>query len=621
MRLKDLHIPLCDIKNNKVYDEISPIKTSAVSRFHTTMLPSEINESQMGKRLRKKVKSENGWSSEESKSGEENDHEKEEESKSVRRRIVKVIGVKQAEESRKSTRRIIKVIDVKQEENSENDLSSEENESREENGYENGKVKSKNNWSSEEDESWEENGHGNEKVGELSEYEKMVENNRAERMAFIRSLKLEEAKAGFAELVDKVKKKPQPVKRAFKFVEKQSPPVIRKSRRLANLSVNMSEDALFEKAIKEAREEEKLKEKLPPELPFKQALRSEELYESYVKDVCIQEPIAESKFVSYDKSVIQKLTLDASNIAKVTPDRCTALAWYPSAENLIIASGTKYGNLGIWNVESESNPYVLRTHLEGTTNLQFNPLKPVHLVSSSYDGTLRCGDMVKHIFSEVYNVSDETYCTWFDFLSEATYLVAQKNGQVALVDDRTEKKRCEKRHTCHDYAIKTVNVHPVNKNVFVTAENKGIIRLWDLRKLQKQPVADITHHKRCAKSAFFSPITGNSILATSADDTISIFDSTNLTQDIKLKQLMKHNNQTGRWLSVFRATWLPNSDESFVIGSMQEPRRIQVFDKNMNVVRIIMSDNLTTITSTNAFHPCRPALAGANSSGKVVVFT
>lgn len=67
--------------------------------------------------------------------------------------------------------------------------------------------------------------------------------------------------------------------------------------------------------------------------------------------------------------------------------------------------------------------------------------------------------------------------------------------------------------------------------------------------------------------------------------------------------------------------WLPNSEEAFVVGSMNADRRIELYDKDMNVYYTMKHENLCTITSLNTFHPRRPALAGCNSSGKVVVFT
>lgn len=74
-------------------------------------------------------------------------------------------------------------------------------------------------------------------------------------------------------------------------------------------------------------------------------------------------------------------------------------------------------------------------------------------------------------------------------------------------------------------------------------------------------------------------------------------------------------------MTIFRATWLPNSDDLFTVGSMAQPRRIEIYDKDLNMYYNMKDDNLTTVTSVQRFHPYRSALAGGNSSGKLFVFT
>ena len=39
----------------------------------------------------------------------------------------------------------------------------------------------------------------------------------------------------------------------------------------------------------------------------------------------------------------------------------------------------------------------------------------------------------------------------------------------------------------------------------------------------------------------------------------------------------KHDNHTGRWLSTFRPTFDPKRPSSFVVGSMERPRKVEVF--------------------------------------------
>jgi hypothetical protein len=35
-----------------------------------------------------------------------------------------------------------------------------------------------------------------------------------------------------------------------------------------------------------------------------------------------------------------------------------------------------------------------------------------------------------------------------------------------------------------------------------------------------------------------------------------------------------HNNFTGRWLTPFKAVWHPQRDDVFIVGSMEQPRRV-----------------------------------------------
>lgn len=53
----------------------------------------------------------------------------------------------------------------------------------------------------------------------------------------------------------------------------------------------------------------------------------------------------------FDRSVLTNLSLPKSNVCKITPARITSLSWHPSAENLIVAAGDKYGNFGLWNIK------------------------------------------------------------------------------------------------------------------------------------------------------------------------------------------------------------------------------------------------------------------------------
>ena len=41
-----------------------------------------------------------------------------------------------------------------------------------------------------------------------------------------------------------------------------------------------------------------------------------------------------------------------------------------------------------------------------------------------------------------------------------------------------------------------------------------------------------------------------------------------------LPSIDRHDNQVGRWLTNFRATWDPKFDSYAVVGSMKQPRKV-----------------------------------------------
>jgi hypothetical protein len=93
---------------------------------------------------------------------------------------------------------------------------------------------------------------------------------------------------------------------------------------------------------------------------------------------------------------------------------------------------------------------------------------------------------------------------------------------------------------------------------------------------------------------------------------------------------LRHNNHTGRWLSTFKHAFDPKQPNSFVIGSMDRPRKVEVYDissqstgKNsiqLQNIHNISGDDLNSVCSRNCFHPTENIIVGGNSSGRVYIF-
>ncbi|CAG2210093.1 unnamed protein product [Mytilus edulis] len=82
---------------------------------------------------------------------------------------------------------------------------------------------------------------------------------------------------------------------------------------------------------------------------------------------------------------------------------------------------------------------VYAPHSRPINCLKFSLHKPNQLYSCSYDGTVRCCDLQKGVFEEIYSTPDEVLLKSFDFMTVDTLLVAQQDGCIALVDTRTSR--------------------------------------------------------------------------------------------------------------------------------------------------------------------------------------
>eukprot|EP00935_MAST-01C_sp_MAST-1C-sp1_P001324 g1324.t1 len=118
-----------------------------------------------------------------------------------------------------------------------------------------------------------------------------------------------------------------------------------------------------------------------------------------------------SDAIDYAKR-LSKLTGEEEGICKMVPDRIHALAVHPTQSKLIIAAGDRSGNLGLWDAdndlsndgegededdENDEDGVLLYQDLHNgaINNLQFHPHDSTKLFTTSYDGTVRCLDIVK----------------------------------------------------------------------------------------------------------------------------------------------------------------------------------------------------------------------------------
>ncbi|NXE95794.1 WDR76 protein, partial [Menura novaehollandiae] len=321
---------------------------------------------------------------------------------------------------------------------------------------------------------------------------------------------------------------------------------------------------------------------------------------------------------------LSSMVLSEENVRKVVKARVCSMAIHPSESTILVAAGDKWGHIGLWNVVSgwsEEGAHIFIPHNSQINCMHFSPCNPAHLLSLSSD-TLRCGDVTRAVFDEICR-SEENFSS-FDFLEEnaSTAIVGHWDGDVAVVDRRTPGTSSELSADIGFRRTRTVHVHPVNKQYFLAAGSVDVC-VFDVRYLKAKgnnPVSSLTGHTKSVASAYFSPVTGSRVVTVCADDKLRIFNSKNIQVLLILKKKPNKKHKTSQpkpgW-----AIWDPKQEHCFLVGSMAQPRQIQVFQDTGKLLHSFYNvDCLSSVCSINVVHPSQNILVGGNSSGRLHVF-
>uniref|UniRef100_G3PVS7 WD repeat-containing protein 76 n=1 Tax=Gasterosteus aculeatus aculeatus TaxID=481459 RepID=G3PVS7_GASAC len=327
------------------------------------------------------------------------------------------------------------------------------------------------------------------------------------------------------------------------------------------------------------------------------------------------------------RSALKNMRITEDTVAKVVKGHIYSASFHPCTSSLLVAAGDKLGNVGLWKLGGEGvddGVLLFEPHTRPVSCMAFSRAHPTQLLSCSYDGSLRCMDVEKAVFHDVYDIEDGLRT--FDFMSRdcSTLVVGNWLGEVAIVDRRTPGNTHESLHSL-DKTLRCVSVHPLQKQYFAVAERRTV-NIYDSRCLKnsKTPAVSQLHgHSLSISSAYFSPCTGNRLLTTCMDEMIRIYDTSSMTEKSPLLTSIRHNTHTARptKLTKLSAVWDPKREDCFVVSSSR-PRSVQVFHQSGQLQRhFVDGENFNTVLSVAAFHPSRNAFVGGNGSGRLQVFS
>ncbi|KAK3123160.1 hypothetical protein QOZ80_8AG0625000 [Eleusine coracana subsp. coracana] len=327
----------------------------------------------------------------------------------------------------------------------------------------------------------------------------------------------------------------------------------------------------------------------------------------------------------------KELVMRPADVRRVVPFRILSVRILPLADRTVLAAGNKLGHVGLWDVdglveEEEDGDGADRVfqyfpHGGPVGGIVAHPAAPRKIYSCSYWGELCLMDVDKEIFDTI-QICEYPIFTLCQAPSNPSCLYfGEGNGELKLFDERMGMVATT--WNAHDMRINSIDFHPENPNMLATGSTDRTACLWDLRRMKKKAPESLKvfTHNKTVHSAYFSP-SGGMIATTSLDDTVRIFDLDN--SDVSC--ILSHNNQTGRWLSTFKAVWSWNDTDLF-IGNMKRAIDVISIDRSENSLSAsntasLQSEYMTAIPCRFALHPYKIGhLACASSGGKVFLWT
>lgn len=372
----------------------------------------------------------------------------------------------------------------------------------------------------------------------------------------------------------------------------------------------------------------------------------------------------------FDKLSISK-TLDPSKI-KLTHQRITAIHFHPSETDCLITGGDTNGNFGIWAVDSmteDSEPMItiIKPHGRTISKILDVPLNSAQLISSSYDGSARLLDIQKQTSSEILTLSGSEGITLgisdIDMTSSSNLLnLTSLDGHFYQHDIREKFTSVRRKGLLrlHDKKIGGFCVNPNTEYQIATASLDRSLRIWDLRNISNKnswselgetflsPHLYGNYSSRLSVS-IVDWNSNNHLVCNGYDDKINIFDFSgkrepysNISTWAKSERptkpgvsgkgelpnnflpfnTIKHNCQSGRWVSILKARWQKRPTDSvqkFAIANMN--RSIDIYDENGEIIsRLHDEEVMTAVPAVVSFHPNQNWVVGGTSSGKVYLF-
>ena len=258
------------------------------------------------------------------------------------------------------------------------------------------------------------------------------------------------------------------------------------------------------------------------------------------------------------------------------------MAFHPEPKKALVFAGDKMGNFGIFDAsqtpeqikneddEDEDVPdpeiTTLKVHTRTISSFQVSPNNPSHILTSSYDSSIRQMDLATGVATELYGPADKEADEplsglEIDPVQPHVLYFSRLDGHVGRHDTRENSKSATTQiWELSEKKIGGFSIHPQYPHFLATASLDRTMCLWDLRKTTaSKPVQLGEHTSRLSVShAAFNSV--GQVATSSYDDTIKIYNYENMgswkagakltEEQMEPTHVVKHNNQTGRWVTM-----------------------------------------------------------------------
>ncbi|WEW60594.1 hypothetical protein PRK78_006081 [Emydomyces testavorans] len=347
------------------------------------------------------------------------------------------------------------------------------------------------------------------------------------------------------------------------------------------------------------------------------------------------------------------------NRIKITPDRIYAMMFHPTESKPLIFAGDKTGNLGILdasqapikNEEDEEEDYpdptitTIKPHSRTVSAMYIHPSDPSKLYTASYDSSIRALDLEMSVATEAYapaSTSVDEPLSGVDMAPDDPHVLyfTTLEGFFGRHDMRISGKANSSSAAATDLyqlsekKIGGFSLYPTQPHYIATASLDRTMKVWDLRKLTHKHPKPIGEHVSSLSVSHAAFNRSGQIATASYDNTLKVYDlgakglndwkpnHTLSEKDLQPDTVIRHNCQTGRWVTILRPQWQASPEgpvERFCIGNMN--RFVDIYSSTGEQLAQLGGEGLiTAVPAVAAFHRSKDWVVGGTASGKVCLW-